>query len=88
MTVYFMNAPLEFIELPDTIAELDEEIRETGKNRDYKRYNDILLTLYRDGRMTELLRILRPEYSEKQITNGLKRIEDKVNEMLADPDYT
>lgn len=88
MTVYFMNAPLEFVTLPDTIEELDEEIREAGKNRDYGRYNNILLTLYRNGRMAELMRILRPTYSEKTLKKGLKNIEDKVNEMLADPDYT
>lgn len=87
MTVYFMNAPLEFITLPDSIRDLDEEIRIAGKNRDYPRYNNILITLYRTGRMTELKRILRPMYSEKTMNKGIKNIEKLVKEMEEDTDY-
>lgn len=86
MTVYFMDRELEFIELPDKIEELYEEISEAGKNRDYGRYNNILLTLYRDGRIKELERILRPMYSAKTMTKGLKNIEKLVKEMEADTD--
>lgn len=86
MTVYFMNRELEFITLPDSIEELEEEIRLTGDNRDVGRYNNILVTLYRTGRIKELKRILRPTYSEKEITKGLKNIEKIVKEMEADTD--
>lgn len=87
MTVYFMDRELEFIELPDSLPELDEEIRVAGKNRDYGRYNNILLTLYREGRIKELERILRPMYSEKTMDKGLKNIAKLVKEMEADTDY-
>lgn len=87
MTVYFMDRALEFIDLPESLQELDEEIRTAGKNRDYGRYNNILITLYRDGRIKELLRILRPTYSEKEINKGLRNIAEKVKDMEADTDY-
>lgn len=87
MTVYFMDRELKFIDLPDSLPELDEEIREAGKNRDYGRYNNILLTLYREGRIKELERILRPMYSEKTMDKGLKNIAKLVKEMEADTDY-
>lgn len=86
MTIYFMNRELEFIDLPDTIEELEEEIRKIGDTRDVGRYNNILLTLYRDGRMKELLRILRSTYSEKEINKGLKNIEKLVKGMEEDTD--